>query len=69
LTFCATTNASFIQAQLLLNKGYDGAAADVWSCGVILFEVLAGHLPFDDSNLMNLYKKVASNVNIYNFSF
>lgn len=51
--------------QLLVNKGYDGAAADVWSCGVILFEVLAGHLPFDDSNLMNLYKKVASNVNVY----
>lgn len=63
ISFCAMTNVSFIHAQLLLNKGYDGAAADVWSCGVILFEILAGHLPFDDRNLINLYKKVASNVN------
>lgn len=63
ICFCAMTNVSFIHAQLLLNKGYNGAAADVWSCGVILFEILAGHLPFDDRNLINLYKKVASNVN------
>jgi len=41
-----------------MSKGYAGAAADVWSCGVILFELLAGFLPFDDQNLMNLYHKV-----------
>ena len=51
---------SISRQQLLANKGYDGAAADVWSCGVILFEQLAGHLPFDDRNLMVLYKKVCS---------
>lgn len=44
--------------QLLMSKGYDGAAADVWSCGVILFELLSGCLPFDDQNLMSLYHKV-----------
>ncbi|KAF8392925.1 hypothetical protein HHK36_021165 [Tetracentron sinense] len=44
---------------VIANKGYDGAAADVWSCGVILFELLAGFIPFDDRNLMNLYRKIS----------
>jgi BR serine/threonine kinase len=37
---------------------YDGRAADIWSCGVILFALLAGRLPFQDQAIRNLLAKV-----------
>ncbi|SAL98954.1 hypothetical protein [Absidia glauca] len=37
---------------------YNGASSDIWSCGVILFALLNGHLPFDDDNMHILLKKV-----------
>lgn len=37
---------------------YHGAASDIWSCGVILFALLTGRLPFDDENIRVLLREV-----------
>jgi len=34
--------------------GYDGAAADVWSCGCILYFLITGTFPFDGKNFVQL---------------
>lgn len=44
--------------QVINDNGYDGTSADIWSCGVILFVLMAGYLPFDDMSMLALYKKV-----------
>ncbi|KAJ0984235.1 hypothetical protein J5N97_002591 [Dioscorea zingiberensis] len=50
---------SYVAPEVIAHNNYEGAAADVWSCGVVLFELLAGHLPFEDRSLTNLYRKIA----------
>lgn len=46
--------------EVIMGRAYDGRASDIWSCGVILFALLAGRLPFDDEDLGTLLDKVKS---------
>ncbi|XP_028104348.1 CBL-interacting serine/threonine-protein kinase 7-like [Camellia sinensis] len=55
-TACGTP--AYTSPEVFRRRGYDGAKADAWSCGVILFLFVTGNLPFDDSNLAAMYQKI-----------
>ena len=43
---------------MVAGKTYNGLMTDIWSAGVILYAMLCGYLPFEDSNTSELYKKI-----------
>ncbi|KAE9598923.1 hypothetical protein Lal_00022583 [Lupinus albus] len=55
-TFCGTP--AYVAPEVLSSRGYDGAKVDIWSCGVVLFVLMAGYLPFNDKNIMAMYRRI-----------
>ena len=55
-TTCGTP--AYVAPEVISKIGYDGAKSDIWSCGVVLFVLAAGYLPFQGPNLMEMYRKI-----------
>ncbi|CAK5274766.1 unnamed protein product [Mycena citricolor] len=50
----------YASPEIVNGEKYQGNATDIWSCGVILYALLTGRLPFDDKNVKILLSKVKS---------
>ncbi|XP_016456614.1 SNF1-related protein kinase catalytic subunit alpha KIN10 isoform X1 [Nicotiana tabacum] len=55
-TSCGSPN--YAAPEVVSGKLYAGPEVDVWGCGVILYALLCGKLPFEDENIPNLFKKI-----------
>ncbi|XP_057486783.1 SNF1-related protein kinase catalytic subunit alpha KIN10-like [Actinidia eriantha] len=62
-TNCGSPN--YAAPEVISKKLYAGPEVDIWSCGVILYALLCGRLPFDDDNLPGLCAKI--NNGVYTF--
>jgi len=49
---------AFVSPEVVVSQSYDGAAADMWALGVILYILLTGTYPFRDTHPANLFHKI-----------
>jgi len=55
-TSCGSPN--YASPQVISGSLYAGPEVDIWSCGVILYALLCGSLPFDDESIPKLFRKI-----------
>lgn len=53
-TFCGS--AAYAAPEILLGIAYEGYSYDIWSMGVILYIMVCGSMPYDDSNIKKMIR-------------
>ena len=56
--YCGTPH--YMDPDLVRKVPYNGQAADVWACGIILYIILVGKLPFFGEFEQDLFRKIQS---------
>jgi len=65
-TFTTCGTPDYFAPELIASKGHT-EAVDWWTLGILNFELLAGHPPFESASPMQIYQKVTKGINKVQF--
>ena len=57
-TVCGTP--SYTAPEIIKNQEYDGCMADIWSLGVLLYELVTGIHPWSSNNLPQMHRQITN---------